>query len=244
MIRVVIVDDQAIERFNMKVLFRHCSNVEVVGECDSIAVAAELINQSKPDAVFLDIEMGYSTGFDLLPMLHVETHIVFVTLHNKYALRAFEVNALDYLLKPVNLERLQTTLNRIGKRIERVLRSQGATRFTERDLILLKDKHRQELIPVDQIVAISSDGDYSHVYTFDGDAYHMLRRMKAWQERLPETTFRSVDRTLIVNIRHLKKVMRISPVRSSVTFRGVDHPLEVGRRATAALKQIMKSLGA
>ena len=107
MIRVVIVDDQAIERFNMKVLFRHCPNVEVVGECDSIAAAAELINQSKPDAVFLDIEMGYSTGFDLLPLLHAETHIVFVTLHNKYALRAFEVNALDYLLKPVNLERLQ-----------------------------------------------------------------------------------------------------------------------------------------
>ncbi|NCD34152.1 MAG: response regulator transcription factor [Spartobacteria bacterium] len=245
MMRVVIVDDQKIERFHMHILFKHCPDVQVVGESDNVKDAAAMINSTQPDAVFLDIDLGKGmTGFDILPLLETDAKIVFVTLYNEYAVRAFKVNALDYIMKPVTIERLSETLVRIHKEIAP---HQPQPDFYDhasigaQDFIHLKEGRRQALVPVNQIVAIEANGDYTRVYTTQNGVYLIRRTMKEWQVMLPEDVFAVLDRKLIVARTQLREIRADgSSVRGILVVADCSQTFELGRTALKEARHVME----
>lgn len=241
--RVVVVDDQEIERFHMKVLFKHCPDVHVVGESDRVEDAAELINREQPDAVFLDIDLGKGTsGFDVLPLLETNAKIVFVTLYNEYAVRAFRVNALDYIMKPVTLERLSETLVRISRGIQQepVPVEQP---MQKHDYVHLKEGARQALVPVDQIAAIAADGDYTKIFTTESGVFYMRRTMKEWMGLLPNDVFSCLDRTLIVSCLCLQEIREASPREAELLLRGIKPVFTLGKTALKEARRLMKLNG-
>jgi len=244
MMRIFIVDDQSIERFHMRVLFKHCPDVCVIGESGDVEDAAEQINALQPDAIFLDVDLGKKkTGFDLLPLIETAAKIVFVTLYNDFAVRAFRVNALDYLMKPVTLERLSETLIRLNQQVENpvVLTEQAA--IDKQDCIHLKEGGRQTLVPVSQVCAVEASGDYTHVYTCKNGAFYIRRSMKEWQAILPSEWFVVLDRKLIVGIQHMSEVYADDFRRGVLTVRGVGHDFILGKTALKEARRVMKRFG-
>lgn len=237
--RVVVVDDQSYERLHMRILFENCHDVELVGEFSSIA-DAEKINRLQPDAIFLDIDLGDASGFDLLPLLTGDPKIVFVTLYDQYTLQAFQINAMDYLMKPVTLERLSETLTRLfsQKRLEE--QRPDPTRLTEEDMILIKEEGRRALVPMRRIVAICSDGDFTRIHIDGLSPFLMRRRMKDWLAMLPESMFVPLDRSILVNRQRLLQIQMKNDTRSELLLDGCNNAFELGKTATRTVRRLMK----
>ena len=242
MLRAIIVDDQEIERFHLKVMLKHVPDIEVVAECADKAMAVKAINDTQPDVVFLDIDLGQDSGFDVLPMMTTKTNIVFVTLYNEYAVRAFDVNALDYLVKPITIERIKETLSRLQHEVgQREYLSE--TILTHRDMIHLQEGGRQALVEVGTIVAIESDGDYTRVHTEQTEPFLMRRRMKEWLTLLPIDNFVALDRKLIISGSHLLEIKTKTSSKGVIRLRSVDTDFMIGKTALKEAKQLMKMQG-
>jgi two-component system LytT family response regulator len=243
MLRVVIVDDQEIERFHLKVLFKHCPGITVIGECGGIEESAYIINREQPDAIFLDIILADGqSGFDLLPLIETRAKIVFVTTYDEYAVRAFHANALDYLMKPVTLERLCETLVRLNQKNESGM-EHSAKRLNSTDLVHLREGGRQGLIPIEQIIAIKSDGDYTRIYTSGNDVFYMRRSMKEWLDMLPAELFTSLDRKLTIGIRTMREIRAEDYTGGVLTLDGSSHRFALGKTALKKARRIMRELG-
>ena len=238
--KVVVVDDQAAERFHMKVLLDHLVGVELVSSCADVDEAARVINAKRPDVVFLDIELGDKSGFDLLPLLEADPEIVFVTLHEEYALRAFRVNALDYLMKPVTSDQLAETLARLSGRAGSGAAAASPQAVREDDVTLLREEKGHVMLPVKDILFIEASGDYTAVHAIDGRTHFVRRRMKEWMTMLPAAMFAEVDRTCILNTRRIRAVHSLPGRHSEVTFDGIATPLKLGKAATSAIRRIFK----
>src|SRR5688500_10658574 len=156
----VLVDDERLARRELRTLLEeaHAEQVHIVGEADTVSDAARLVHATDADVVFLDIQLAGETGMDLLPLLGVDVDVVFVTAHDAYTLRAFEVNALDYLLKPVAPERLAVTVSRLA-----ATQPPAPTRdtVTYGDRLLLRLGQERAFVRVRDIVAIEAEGDGS-----------------------------------------------------------------------------------
>ena len=195
-IRVVIVDDEPLARSNLTSLLRRDSEVEIVGECGSGVEALTKIRNLRPDLVFLDVEMPESDGFDVLEMLGgtPPAAIVFVTAYDKYALRAFEAGALDYLLKPFDNARFERTLERAKERI-----TQGRDSPRRRDLLAVKNAGQVAFVKIPEIDWIEAADYYSCLHV--GAKTHLLRRsMSELEQELDEAVFCRIHRSTIVKL--------------------------------------------
>ena len=195
-IRVVIVDDEPLARSNLTSLLRRDSEVEIVGECGSGVEALTKIRNLRPDLVFLDVEMPESDGFDVLEMLGgtPPAAIVFVTAYDKYALRAFEAGALDYLLKPFDNARFDRTLERAKERI-----TQGRGSPRRRDLLAVKNAGQVAFVKIPEIDWIEAADYYSCLHV--GAKTHLVRRsMSELEEELDEAVFCRIHRSTIVKL--------------------------------------------
>lgn len=231
--RVVIVDDERLARNELRTLLAAHSELEVVGEADSVSTAAEIIARESPDAVFLDIQLGAETGFDLLELVGTELAIIFVTAYERHALRAFEVNALDYLLKPVTPERLRAALEKLSSpRPESA--PTGPLDYEDRLLLRLDD--RLAFLRVDTIKYIAAAGDYSYVHTSEGKRRLVYKPLKEWETRLPANYFLRIHRSTIVNMEHVKRLEPWSNYSYLVYVEGVDEPLIMSRRYAGKAK--------
>ncbi|MFW6084756.1 MAG: LytR/AlgR family response regulator transcription factor [Gemmatimonadota bacterium] len=164
--RAVVVDDEPGARADLCALLSDQRGVEVVGEAADVVEARRLIARERPDLVFLDIHLDRESGFELLEGEAQECHVVFVTAHAEHAVRAFEANALDYLLKPVIPSRLRTTLDRL--RGGREGHREPARSLAYEDWLFLSVGRRRRFLRVNAISHILADGDYSVVHTRDG----------------------------------------------------------------------------
>jgi two-component system LytT family response regulator len=198
----LVVDDERLARHRLQELLQGHSEVVVVGEADSIESAALLAASLRPDVIFLDVQMPPATGFDLLRRLDPVPKIIFVTAHDQYALRAFDENALDYLLKPVNPERLAEAINRllVGTRGTHPPKSAGGGNLNEDDLVLLRDGRRMRMTPVRRIAAIQADGAYTRVFVTGEESMLVLRSIGDWESQLAARPFLRLDRSLLVNM--------------------------------------------
>lgn len=233
--RVVIVDDNEIEQLNLLTLLESMREVKVVGQAKDLASAKALIEAEKPEAIFLDIALGRETGFELLEKLAEKPLVVFTTLHQEYAVKAFEVKAVDYLVKPITVERLKRAVERLSDAL-----AQKATQTTLdlTDLLVFKKGAERYLVTVESIAAICGDRDYTQVVTSEGKEYLDDRRMRDWQALLPGKYFPSLDRSTIVN---LAEVASYHPTSEggALNWRNSPKPLEIGKAAFKRLEECM-----
>lgn len=237
--RVIIVDDERPARKWMRELLAAHPDLEIIGEADGVSSAIALIQETHPDVVFLDVQMPPGSGFTVLPHLPPQTNIVFVTAHDNFAVKAFEANALDYLLKPVHPDRLAETVRRIGIK-EPPLENAPTTRLQIDDLVPLQDRGQLHMIPVRKIAAIVAEGSYSRVLLCGQKDMLLLKRMKEWDERLPAPIFARIDRSLLINLDLIRTVRVENRNETHVILADVPEALILGRSASVRLRKLLQ----
>jgi len=231
--RVVIVDDEHLARQAMRRLLAAHPEVEIVGEAETTDEAIAVIKRLQPQLVFLDIELGGDDGFDLLAALERPPVVVFVTAYAEYAVEAFEVNAVDYLLKPVAPERLAESLGRAERQLAVPATPSGAR------VIALRTPKQTVLTPAGDIAALRADGDFTHVFVADRPPVMIWRTLSHFEELLPSPPFLRLSRSLIINRDRLRKIETPSRTSAQVTLDGVADPLVLGRTAAARLREAL-----
>lgn len=238
--KVMIVDDEAPARARLERLLSRHSSLEIIGTAGGISEAAAKFAALRPDLLFLDIEMPDGTGFDLLPFLDPVPRIIFVTAHEGFAVKAFEVNAVDYLLKPVFESRLDLTLRRILGEIPESEAS--AQTFQMEDLLFLRTPQASVAVEAKDILYISAERNFSHVHATKNRKIMIYRTLAQWQQRLPEEHFPRIDRSLLLNLSRLQKVEPLDPNHTLLHLRGLAEPLMIGRTALRRLNPLIRRL--
>jgi len=213
-IRIVIIDDETPGRELIKHYLKEVDSVEVVAECSDGFSGLKTISLLKPDLVFLDIQMPRLTGIELVEVLTEKPEIIFTTAYDQFAIKAFELNAIDYLMKPFEKRRfLEAVKKAIGKirssTGEKEPASQLLAKKPENSLpvnrIVVRKGNAINIIPVDQIKYVESQDDYVMIYHSSGKALKQ-QTMKFYEENLPKTDFVRIHRTYIVNVAEIKQI--------------------------------------
>ncbi|TCT06667.1 LytR/AlgR family response regulator transcription factor [Aquabacter spiritensis] len=233
MLRVLIVDDEPLARRAIRRLLAPHAGVQIAGEAEGIADALDLIARTRPDAVFLDIELGGADGFDLLAGLETPPKIVFVTAYAEYAVEAFKVEAVDYLLKPVAPERLAEALARI-ERLQAAAPARDAA-----GLIELRTPNRTVLAAPGDIVALRADGDFTRILLADQPALMIWRTLGHFETVLPCPPFLRLGRSLMINRARLRRIDSRTRDDVRLTFSGLTEPVPVGRTAALRLREAL-----
>lgn len=239
MIRAVVVDDEAPARRELRRLLEATEGVSVAGEAKDVATARGLADRTRPDVVFLDIQLGRESGFALLPDLDESTAVVFVTAYDRYAVQAFEQNALDYLLKPVDPVRLSRSLDRIGTFSHARQSAAGAgvrTPFTGQHWVFLHEGERAGFVRLDAISRIDSERGGSTVRAAGGVRHWTGRSIEEWLRRLPAADFRRVHRSTIVNLGQVERVEPWSNYTYRIHLRGDLDPVPMSRRYAVRMR--------
>ena len=226
--KAYIIDDETLARYTLKRKLENFPEIELIGESNCIPDAINDIKKLKPDVIFLDIQLNEGTGFDLLNMLEFQGKVIFITAYNEYALRAFEINALDYLLKPVSTNRLRNAINRLRANDIGIIKEEYK-KLKNNDRILLMIRNSIHFIKVNDIVTISSSGDYTSVRSIDKKEYLVSNTMNEWEERLPEQKFRRISRTFIINFDFIEKTERWFNNTAMVYIQGYDEPFKLSK---------------
>lgn len=236
-LKSIIVDDERLARVNLRKLLMPHPEIDIVGEANSCQSAIEMINGFNPQLIFLDIQLSGETGFDLLEMIDKSIKIIFVTAYDEYAIRAFDVNAIDYLLKPVNPERLKAAVEKVVTR-EKVQKC-AAKSYEYSDSIYVRlNNYASRFIKISSITSIEPVGNYSRIETIEGKRCLVLKTLKQWQEELPGNNFVRIHRSSIVNIEHLDHIEKNSDSGFTAYLKNKAEPLEVSRRYARRLKSL------
>jgi len=236
--RALVIDDEQLARKAVISLIRDYPSIEVKGEADDADQAARLIAQQEPDLLFLDIQMPGKTGFDLLNEVDYQGEVIFITAYDEYALRAFEINALDYLMKPISPDRFKKAIQRLNEKEERQTPPlKQNLRYDDR-LFLLMGKH-MVFLKVSTIVYIQAEGDYTRITTSDGKKGLILKSMKEWSMRLPDSHFCRIHRSYIVNLDFVEEIEKEYNYDFTVKLKNCDKDLVMSRRYARFLKEKM-----
>jgi two-component system LytT family response regulator len=206
-IKVVIVEDERLSREELKRALSAYEDFVLIGEAENADDAKDLIDAQMPDLIFLDIEMPEKSGFDLLETLDHVPMVLFITAYNQYAVQAFEVNALDYVMKPVREERFAKAIEKIRDTLK--LKSSLSNAEEQDRRIFIKDGEKRFFIQLDEIYLIESLENYSRLF-FQGKKALQRRSLRQWEEMLDQNTFFRINRTEIVNIKYIQEVHRTS----------------------------------
>ncbi len=235
--RALIVDDERLARKELAKLLEDHPSIEVVGESVNADEAEQMINELNPDLLFLDIQMPGRTGFQLLESLDSTPLVVFTTAYDEFALKAFEVNALDYLLKPIHPERLSEAVQKINeKEKSRGGRSKDKKLGLE-DQVFVKDGDRCWFVSLTNIRLFESDGNYIKVY-FDNNRPMIHKSLNALDEKLDERAFFRASRKHIINLSWVESIEPWFNGGLMVKLKGGDK-VEVSRRQAAKFKDMM-----
>lgn len=239
--KAIIIDDERLARKELKKLLQEFPEVEVIGEASNAEEGLEAIETLMPDLIFLDIQMPGKTGFDMLMELDRAPHVIFTTAYDEFALKAFEVNALDYLMKPVEPKRLADALFKLKAAEEKELAASlaGIHRgtLTENDQVFVKDGERCWFVKLSEVRLFESVGNYAKVY-FGTNKPLILKSLNALEERLDEKAFFRANRKHIVNMRMIEKVEPYFNGGLLLDLKGGEK-IEVSRRQAVKFKEMM-----
>jgi two-component system LytT family response regulator len=230
----ILVDDERLARRELSHLLTAHPAIQVVGQAASVDEAAALVSRLDPDVIFLDIQMPRRSGFELLDACDVRGQVVFVTAHDVHAMRAFEVNALDYLLKPVHPDRLALTVARLTR--APAAPPPATARLELDDHLFLHHGRAARFVRVRSIVCLRGADDYAEVMLEDGKQLLSSRPLREWEARLPSRTFVRVHRGAIVNLDHVLRVEPAGDESFRVFVAGADDPVPMSRRYAARLR--------
>jgi two-component system LytT family response regulator len=240
MIKAIIVDDEPPARREMRRLLAEHSDVKVVGEAGDVSVAAGLLLRTRPDVVFLDIQLGKRSGFELLDKVDADTAVVFVTAFDAYAVRAFETSAIDYLVKPVNPGRLAVSLERIRDRPSDVVAdARPAAAYSGARWIFLDSRDHQDFVELDNITHVEASEGGTTVFLRDGRVRMTTRSLVQWESRLPAGDFVRVHRSTIVNLRHVEKVEQWFQYSYRLTIAGYKGTVAMSRRYATRVRDLI-----
>lgn len=234
--RAIIIDDERLARKELGNLLEEYKNIEIVGEAANADEAYEMIQKSNPDLLFLDIQMPGKTGFELLEMLDNVPKVVFTTAYDEFALKAFEVNALDYLLKPIQPERLKESISKLPDE-KPTEREASDKKLTLEDQVFVKDGDKCWFVSLSNIRLFESDGNYIKVY-FDSNRPMIHKSLNALDEKLDPRSFFRASRKHIVNLSWVESIEPWFNGGLMVKLKGGDK-VEVSRRQAAKFKEMM-----
>jgi two-component system LytT family response regulator len=237
--KAIIIDDERLAREELKKLLAPYSEIQIVGEAANADAAIESINQLKPDVLFLDIQMPGKSGFDLLEDISGVPDIVFVTAYDEHAIRAFEVNALDYLLKPVQANRLAETVKKILNKdtSEKQETKEQTQALNDNDQVFVKDGEKCWFVKLSEIRLFESEGNYVRVH-FDKNRPLILRSLNNLDTRLNDRTFFRASRKHIINLKWVESIENWFNGGLMVKLKGGEQ-IEISRRQAAKLKDMM-----
>ncbi|WP_342087180.1 LytR/AlgR family response regulator transcription factor [Dyadobacter sp. OTU695] len=241
--RTLIVDDERLARNELKRLLEPYTKIEIVGEAANAEEALKLIEEQQPELLFLDIQMPGKNGFELLSSIEGKSpEVIFTTAFDEYAIKAFEFNALDYLLKPIDTERLKETIHRIE---ENQAQPEASTHPSERaekvlgenDQVFVKDGEKCWFVKLGKIRLFESMGNYVRLH-FDDQKPLVLKSLNNLEERLDPNTYFRANRKHIINLHWIEKIEPWFSGGLLVTLQGGDK-IEISRRQAIRFKELM-----
>ena len=239
-IKAIIVDDERLARAELKKLLALHPEIVIIDEASNVDEGVEKIDLARPDLIFLDIQMPGKTGFDLLAELEKAPKVIFTTAYDEFALKAFEVNALDYLLKPIDPKRLADAIQKLQAEIELERASLSGNQrgpLSESDQVFVKDGEKCWFVKLQDIRLFESVGNYAKVY-FSTHKPLILKSLNALEERLDDKMFFRANRKHIINLHWIEKIEPYFNGGLLVDLKGGEK-VEVSRRQTVKFKEMM-----
>ena len=231
--KALIIDDERLARAEVRRLLDEFNWVKVVGEAENAEQALALIQEQQPDLLFLDVQMPGKTGFDLIEEIRGEMpRIIFTTAYDEFALRAFEVNALDYLMKPITPDRFAAALSRVR---EEQVAPVNQSPLRSSDQVFVRDGERCWFIPVSKIRLLESEGNYTRV-RFENQSPLIYRSLSTLEQRLPADDFFRINRQQVVNLHFIERIETWFSHGLKIWLKGGEE-CEVSRRAARAFRQ-------
>lgn len=240
-IKAIIIEDEELGRDLIKNYLKDNGQIDIIGECENGFEGIKSIQELKPDLIFLDIQMPKLNGFEMLEILDEKPEIIFTTAYNQYAIQAFELNAIDYLLKPFSKERLLDALAKAAQRIfSKEKQDQKINKLIQHPLdeilerVVVKSNHKISVIPVEKIRYLEAQDDYVMIYTYEGK--HLKQAtMKYFEQHLDPKHFMRVHRSYIVR---LDQVNQLEPYgKDSYVAKLKDGPaVRISKSGFKALK--------
>lgn len=234
--KAIIIDDERLARQELKNLLSVHKEVEVIAECADAAQAKEKVNELKPDIIFCDINMPGKTGLELVEEISGTVEVVFVTAYDEHAIKAFELNAFDYLLKPVNPDRLAETIKKLSIK-ESASKPDNNAPLNERDMVFIKDGEKCWFVRLSEIRLFESEGNYVRVY-FDTFRPLILRSLNSLEIRLNEKQFFRASRKHMVNLSYIASIETWFNGGLNVKLKD-GKEIEISRRQAVRLKDMM-----
>ncbi len=240
-VKAIIIDDERLARNELKKLLKEFSDVEIIDEAANAEEGIEKIELKNPDLIFLDIQMPGKTGFDLLAEVERSPRVIFTTAYDEYALKAFEVNALDYLLKPIEPKRLADAIQKLQYEISKekagINGQLNRGPLSDFDQVFVKDGERCWFVKLGEIRLFESVGNYAKVF-FGTNKPLILKSLNALEERLDDRIFFRANRKHILNLRWIERIEPYFNGGLLVELKGGEK-IEVSRRQTVKFKEMM-----
>ncbi len=239
--KAIIVDDERLARNELKRLLENFPHIEVIAEAANTDEAAALLETMQPDVLFLDIQMPGKTGFEWLESWDgYLPEVIFTTAFDEYALKAFEVNALDYVLKPIGLARLSESIQKLDKRQVQQTRLGSTSNHVlgAQDQIFVKDGERCWFVRLDRVRLCESMGNYVRLF-FDDQKTLVLKSLNALEERLDPKVFFRANRKHIINLNYIDKIEPWFSGGLQVTLSGKGEKIEISRRQSIRFKELL-----
>lgn len=237
-ISIIIVDDEQLAIEELKFLMKGFPKFEIINTTQNWDKAIELIDSQRPNLIFLDIDLGKKTGFELLENLQYMPEVVFTTAYNQYAVKAFDFNVLDYLLKPISAERLEKALLKVEDTLKNSFNKNSTNQSIPiQDKVFIKDGENCYFVTLEKIFLIESIGNYSRVY-FEGQKPFLRKSLSLLEQKLPSNFFRA-NRHQIINLNHVKKVDLDVHNKLLIRIGHDEYPIEVSARQSVRFKELM-----
>lgn len=244
MLRALIIDDETPARTDLRNSLRAHPEVTIVGEAGLLDDARGLLRSAAYDLVFLDVQLLGGTGFDLVPDVQPEARIIFVTAHDEFAVRAFEVNALDYLTKPVRVGRLAETIRRLLSPSHAPFAPDADGTLSFADLVAVKTGlGARRLVRVADLAVLTSEDNYTLLTLTSGDHFLVRQTLGSWDERLPASHFMRVHRRAIVNLTLVEGYEHRNEEIMTIRLATLDEPVRARREHCAELCSRLNALG-
>jgi len=246
-LQTLIIEDEELARNLLRSYLKDHPDIEIIGECENGFDGVKAINEKKPDLVFLDIQMPKITGFEMIELLDHKPQIIFTTAYDQYALKAFELNAVDYLLKPFSKERMQKAIDKVIHHIQNAetnidkLEELSNFRPGEAyiDRVVVKDRHKIHIITVDKIRYIESLDDYVMIYTQDGRQMKQ-KTMKYFETYLDPKNFIRIHRSFIVHVDNIAEIQQYEKDSYVVILKDKDKTkLKVSKTGYKKIKDVL-----
>ena len=225
---VIIIDDERNAREEVKKLLEGYPELEIVGEAKNADEAKELIDQKHPDLLFLDIQMPEKSGFDLLESLDRVPQVIFTTAYDQYAVKAFEVSAIDYLMKPIREERFAKAMEQVKTKAI----------VPNDDRIFVKDRQQYHFISWSNVHLIESMDNYARLYFGDKNVF-LKSSLNLLEQKLDEATFFRINRAQIINLKHIERIIPTADGRLKLLLK-TGETVEASDRQSVKLKKLMK----